>query len=76
MILVENSVSFDAEFNSEFNSTTFRPNSDSIANPDAEYFSKKFEKSVFWGEVPFFDGKPGLKIIPFDSESNSTPNSI
>jgi hypothetical protein len=39
MTLVE-IVSFDAELNSTSNSTAFRLNSDSIANPAGEYFAK------------------------------------
>ena len=35
---------------------------------------KNLKKSVFWGEVPFFDQKPGPKISLFDSESNSGAN--
>ena len=42
-------VSFDAEFNAESNSTTFRLNSDRIANPDAKYFVKKSEKNQYFG---------------------------
>ena len=42
-------VSFDAEFNADFNSTTFRLNSAEIANPDAKYFSQKSEKISILG---------------------------
>ena len=38
-------VSLDAEFNGEFNSTTFRLNSEKIANTDAKYFAQKFERN-------------------------------
>ena len=36
---------------------------------------EKIWKNQYLGRSAFFDRKPGLKILPFDSESNAAPSS-